>query len=57
MSFVHGRDPDHLKEILDEEAIDVTFREENDTVIRMGVAMFNNRTDVARVVKLLETLA
>ena len=57
VSFVHGRDPGHLKGLLDEEAIDVTFREENDKVIRLGVAMFNNHADVVRVVKLLETLA
>lgn len=57
VSFVHGCDPDQLKNILDEEAIDVTFREEDDKVIRMGVAMFNNRADIQRVVKLLETLA
>ena len=57
VSFVHRCDPTQLKSLLDEKAIDVTFREEHDEVIRLGVAMFNNRANVAQVVKMLETVA
>ena len=54
VSFLHARDAAQLKRLFDDEAVDVTFRDDNDTVIRAGIALFNNRNDVQRLIKLLE---
>ena len=54
MSFVHGQDPEHLKRLLKEEAIVVTFREKNASMIRVSLSMFNNPADIQRLLKLLE---
>jgi len=56
VSFVHGRDPEALKRLLEREGIDVSFRERN-TQIRAGVALFNNRDDVGRLLKVLGRVA
>ena len=57
VTFVHGQDIEHLKRLLEEEAISVSFREKNDTLMRVSVSMFNNRADVQRLLKLLEKIA
>ncbi len=56
VSFTHGRDSEELKKVFLRENISVTFRE-NDTQIRASVAMFNNRSDVARLLGVLAKLA
>lgn len=56
MSFNHGRDPDHVKRVLEEEKISVSLRE-NGTQIRASVAMFNNRSDIQHLLKVLAKLA
>ncbi len=56
VSFTHGRDAKEVKRVLREENISVTFRE-NDAQIRASVAMFNNRSDVANLLKALSKLA
>jgi selenocysteine lyase/cysteine desulfurase len=57
VSFTHGRDAKHLKHLFEHEAIDVTFREENDAVIRAGIALVNNNDDIHRSTKILQTIA
>ena len=57
VSFVHGQDIEHLKHLLKEEAISVSFREKNHTLMRVSVSMFNNRADVQRLLKLLKKVA
>jgi len=56
VTFVHGREPDAIKRLLDREGIDVTFREKG-TQIRASVALFNNRDDVGRLLKALGRVA
>jgi selenocysteine lyase/cysteine desulfurase len=56
VSFTHGRDPKQVKQLLDEENISVTLREEN-TQIRASVALFNNRRDIAHLLEALKKLA
>ena len=57
VSFVHGQDIEDLKRLLKEEAISVSFREKNYTLMRVSVSMFNNRADVQRLLKLLQRVA
>jgi cysteine desulfurase / selenocysteine lyase len=56
VSFTHGRDPKEVKRVLREENVSVTLREK-DTQIRASLAMFNNRSDVAHLLKALEKIA
>ena len=56
VSFIHGRDPKRVKQVLDEENISVTLREENKQ-IRASVALFNNRRDIAHLLEALKKLA
>lgn len=56
MSFVHGQDPEGLKLLLKEEAVELTLRGENDSEMRASISMFNNRTDVQRLLNLLENV-
>jgi len=56
MSFVHGQDPERLKRLLKEEAVEVTLRGENDSEMRASISMFNNRADVLRLLNLLENI-
>ena len=56
LSFAHGQDSDHLRQMLKEEAIDVTLREDKGSVMRVAMAMFNNQNDIQRLLKLLETM-
>lgn len=56
VSFTHGRYSKELKRLLRQENISVTFRE-SDAQIRASVAMFNNRSDVANLLKALSKMA
>ena len=56
VSFTHGRDPEEVKRILQQENVHVTLREEN-TQIRASVALFNNRADIARLLEVLAKMA
>lgn len=47
VAFVHGKDPESLKERFGMEDIRVSFRE-GDSQIRAGIAMFNTQDDVDR---------
>ena len=53
----NGQDIDHLKRLLNEEAIAVSFREANQALMRVSVSMFNNRADIQRLLTLLEKVA
>ena len=57
VSFAHGRETDEMKKLFDKEGIVVTFREKEGSVIRASVALFNNRADIQKLLKLLETIA
>ena len=57
VSFAHGRDTDEMKKLFDKEGIVVTFREKGGSVIRSSVSLFNNRADVQKLLKVLETVA
>jgi selenocysteine lyase/cysteine desulfurase len=57
VSFVQGQDIEDLKRLLKEEAISVSFREKNETLMRVSVSMFNNRADVQRLLNLLQRVA
>jgi selenocysteine lyase/cysteine desulfurase len=55
VSFHHGLDPDYLREVLARENVAVTLRE-GGGLLRAGVAMFNNRGDVDRLLSVLSKL-
>ncbi len=57
VSFAHGREADELQKLLDKEGIVVTFREKEGSVIRASVSLFNNQTDIQKLLKVLETVA
>ena len=57
VSFAHGRETDEMKKLFDKEGIVVTFREKEGSVIRSSVSLFNNRADVQKLLKVLETVA
>ena len=57
VSIVHGQDPEHLKRLLKDDSIVVSFRETNHSVLRLAVSLFNNRTDIQRILKVLEKVA
>jgi selenocysteine lyase/cysteine desulfurase len=56
VSFVHGRDRKALETKLERERVMVTFRE-GGSQIRASVALFNNRSDVERLLAVLKALA
>ncbi len=56
VSFHHGVGPDHLRKVLAKEKVAVTLRE-GGKLLRAGVAMFNNRSDVERLLSVLSTVA
>jgi selenocysteine lyase/cysteine desulfurase len=56
VSFVHGQEPEKLASLFKKEEIMVTLRE-GGTQVRASVAMFNNRSDVQRLLKVLEKIA
>jgi selenocysteine lyase/cysteine desulfurase len=55
VSFYHGLEPDALRKALAKEQVAVTLQEDG-KLLRAGVAMFNNRADVDRLVSVLATL-
>ena len=55
-SFDHGLDPEHIRRVLDEEHISVSFRE-RETQIRASVGMFNNQDDIDHFLQILSRLA
>jgi selenocysteine lyase/cysteine desulfurase len=55
-SFIHGRDPKEVKQVLHEEKISVTLRDD-DTQIRASVGLYNNRKDVEHLLQVLAKLA
>ena len=55
VSFHHRLDPERLKAVLAKENIAVTLRE-GGGLLRAGVAMFNNRADVERLLSVLGKL-
>ena len=57
VSIIHGRDPDHMKRLLEHESIVVTFREANHTLLRVAVSLFNNRNEIQQILKVLEQVA
>lgn len=56
VSFEHGRDPEEISKRLRKENVVVTLRE-GGRVLRSGIALFNNRMDIARLVRVIETFA
>jgi cysteine desulfurase/selenocysteine lyase len=56
LTFSHGRQPHIVRELLQREGIDVTFRAQ-DSQIRVSVALFNNHDDVQKLVKTLATIS
>lgn len=56
VSFFHGIDPNVLAEALKRDSVDVTLRERGE-LLRAGVAMFNNRNDVDRLLRVLSKMA
>jgi selenocysteine lyase/cysteine desulfurase len=56
VTFVHGRDPKELEARLQREKVMVTFRE-NGAQIRAATALFNNRSDVERLLSVLSAVA
>ena len=57
VSFAHGRETDELKKLFEKESIVVKFREKEGSMIRAAVALFNNRADIQKLLKVLETVA
>ena len=55
VSFMHGRDTDQVKRVLEAENISVTLRE-NGTQIRASVALFNNQRDIDHLLRVLATM-
>ncbi len=55
VSFYHGLDPELLAKALADEGVSVTFQEEG-KLLRAAVAMFNNRSDVDRLLGVLAGL-
>jgi selenocysteine lyase/cysteine desulfurase len=57
VSFAHGRDTTEMAKLFEQEGIVVTFREKEGSVIRVAVALFNNRGDIQSLLKVLERMA
>jgi selenocysteine lyase/cysteine desulfurase len=55
VSFVHGKDPDVVKRVLDGAKIQVSFRERNEQ-LRVSPALFNNRGDIAAFLSAVDRL-
>ena len=56
VSFEHGRDPEEMRSRLEKENVVVTLRE-GGKLLRAGVALFNNRSDVERLIDVVKTIA
>jgi selenocysteine lyase/cysteine desulfurase len=57
VSFSHGRRTEDLQKLFEKESIVVTFREDRGSVVRVALALFNNRSDVQHLLKVLEKVA
>jgi len=57
VSFAHGRDTKGLAKLFDKEGIVITFREEGGSVVRVSHSLFNNRSDIQHLLKVLGTIA
>lgn len=56
VAFHHGTDRERAQKLLRDEEIAVSFREEG-TQIRVGIALFNTREDVERLLEVTESLS
>ena len=57
MSFAHGRDRTEVEKLFDKEGVVITFREEEGSVVRVSISMFNNESDIQHLLKVLGTIA
>ena len=57
LSFAHGRDTDEVARLFEKENIVVTFRENEGSVVRVSVSLFNNRSDIQHLLRVLGSLA
>lgn len=55
VSFHHGLDPETLAQALEKDGVAVTFQEDG-ALLRAAVAMFNNQSDVRRLLQTIERL-
>ncbi len=55
VSFHHGLDHARLSQALDDEGVAVTFQEEG-SLLRAGIAMYNNRDDVDRLLGVIRRM-
>ena len=55
VSFYHGLDPERLSEALADQGVAITFQEEG-RLLRAAVGMFNNESDVDRLMQVLAGL-
>ena len=55
VSFVHGGDPETVRGIMEQNEIQVSFREDG-TQIRVGIALFNNAAEIDRLLEVAERL-
>ena len=53
VSFVHGGDPEVVRGSMEENGIQVSFREDG-TQIRVGIALFNNAAEIDRLLEVAE---
>ena len=56
VSFYHGLDPETLAKALSDASVSVTFQEDG-KLLRTAVALFNNRSDVDRLLEVVAGLA
>jgi len=56
VSFAHGRDRKEVAKLFEKEGIVVTFRENEGSVVRVSISLFNNESDIRHLLKVLGTL-
>ncbi len=56
VSFYHGANPDEARALFEREDVQVSFREEG-RAIRAGAALFNNRSDIDRLLDVMKRLS
>ena len=56
VSFAHGRDTEEVAKLFEKEGIVVTFRENEGSVVRVSISLFNNRPDIQHLLKVLGTI-
>ena len=57
VSFAHGRDTKEVAKLFEKEGIVVTFRENEGSVVRVSISLFNNRSDIEHLLTVLGTFA